>query len=36
MEKRYVAADVFTDTPFLSNPVAVVLEAEVLSPEQIQ
>ncbi|CAM8094150.1 MAG TPA: hypothetical protein DD781_21430 [Leclercia adecarboxylata] len=36
MERRYVAADVFTDNPFMGNPVAVVLEAEDLSPEQIQ
>jgi len=35
MERRYVAADVFTDNPFMGNP-AVVLEAEDLSPEQIQ
>lgn len=36
MERRYVAADVFTDNPFMVNPVAVVLDAEDLSPEQIQ
>ena len=36
MKRRYVVADVFTDKPFLGNPVAVVLDAEDLSPEQMQ
>ena len=36
MKRRYVVADVFTDKPFLGNPVAVVLDAEDLSTEQMQ
>lgn len=36
MKRRYAIADVFTDTPFLGNPVAVVLEAEGMSTEQMQ
>lgn len=36
MKRRYVVADVFTDTPFLGNPVAVVLDAEGLSTAQMQ
>lgn len=36
MKRRYVVADVFTDKPFLGNPVAVVLDAEELSTEQMQ
>lgn len=36
MKRRYVIADVFTDTPFLGNPVAVVLDAEGMSSEQMQ
>ena len=36
MKRRYVVADVFTDAPFLGNPVAVVLDAEDLSAEQMQ
>ncbi|WP_312190935.1 PhzF family phenazine biosynthesis protein [Leclercia sp.] len=36
MKRRYVVADVFTDTPFLGNPVAVVLDAEDLSTGQMQ
>lgn len=36
MKRRYVVTDVFTDTPFLGNPVAVVLDAEDLSTEQMQ
>lgn len=36
MKRRYVIADVFTDTPFLGNPVAVVLDAEGMSTEQMQ
>jgi len=36
MKRRYVVADVFTDKPFLGNPVAVVLDAEGLSTEQMQ
>jgi trans-2,3-dihydro-3-hydroxyanthranilate isomerase len=36
MRRRYVTADVFSDTPFEGNPVAVVLDAEGLSTEQMQ
>jgi trans-2,3-dihydro-3-hydroxyanthranilate isomerase len=36
MNRRYVTADVFTDTPFEGSPVAVVLDAEGLSTEQMQ
>ncbi|WP_368542078.1 PhzF family phenazine biosynthesis protein [Enterobacter soli] len=36
MKRRYAVADVFTDTPFLGNPVAVVLDAEGLSAAQMQ
>ena len=36
MKKRYVIADVFTDTPFVGNPVAVVLDAEGMSTGQMQ
>lgn len=36
MKRRYAIADVFTDTPFLGNPVAVVLDAEGMSTEQMQ
>lgn len=36
MKRRYVVADVFTNTPFLGNPVAVVLDAEGMSTEQMQ
>ena len=36
MKRRYVVADVFTDAPFLGNPVAVVLDAEDLSTGQMQ
>lgn len=36
MKRRYVVADVFTDKPFQGNPVAVVLDAEDLSTEQMQ
>lgn len=36
MKRRYIVADVFTDTPFLGNPVAVVLDAEGMSAEQMQ
>lgn len=36
MKRRYVIADVFTNTPFLGNPVAVVLDAEGMSTEQMQ
>ena len=36
MKRRYVVADVFTDKPFQGNPVAVVLDAEGLSMEQMQ
>jgi trans-2,3-dihydro-3-hydroxyanthranilate isomerase len=34
--RRYVTADVFTDRVFHGNPVAVMLEAEGLSPAQMQ
>ena len=36
MKRRYAVADVFTDTPFLGNPVAVVLDAEGLHAGQMQ
>lgn len=36
MERRYVTADVFSSTAFQGNPVAVVLDAESLSSEQMQ
>lgn len=36
MKRHYVTADVFTDTPFQGNPVAVVLDCEGLSTEQMQ
>ena len=36
MKRRFVIADVFTDKPFSGNPVAVVLDAEGLTTEQMQ
>lgn len=36
MKRRYVVADVFTDTPFVGNPVAVVLDAQGMSTGQMQ
>jgi trans-2,3-dihydro-3-hydroxyanthranilate isomerase len=36
MRRRYVTADVFTDRMFGGNPLAVVLDAEGLSSEQMQ
>ena len=36
MKRRYAVADVFTDTPFLGNPVAVVLDAQGISSGQMQ
>jgi len=36
MQRRYVTADVFTDRIFGGNPLAVVLDAEGLSTEQMQ
>lgn len=36
MKKNYVVADVFTDTPFRGNPVAVVLDARGVTTEQMQ
>jgi trans-2,3-dihydro-3-hydroxyanthranilate isomerase len=36
MPRRYVTCDVFTDTPFGGNPLAVVLDAEGLSAAQMQ
>ncbi len=36
MKRRYVTADVFTDTMFGGNPVAVVLDAAGLSAAQMQ
>ncbi|WP_165465444.1 PhzF family phenazine biosynthesis protein [Enterobacter cloacae] len=36
MKRRYVVADVFTNTPFHGNPVAVVLDAEGLSSDLMQ
>ncbi|WP_214423065.1 PhzF family phenazine biosynthesis protein [Pseudomonas congelans] len=36
MERRYVTADVFSSLAFQGNPVAVVLDADSLSSEQMQ
>src|ERR1700756_1953854 len=36
MRRRYVTADVFTSKPFEGNPVAVVLDAQGLSTQQMQ
>jgi trans-2,3-dihydro-3-hydroxyanthranilate isomerase len=36
MQRRYVTVDVFTDRAFGGNPLAVVLDAEGLSTEQMQ
>jgi trans-2,3-dihydro-3-hydroxyanthranilate isomerase len=36
MPRRYVTVDVFTNTVFSGNPLAVVLDAEGLSPAQMQ
>lgn len=36
MRRRYVTADVFTSRPFEGNPVAVVLDAQGLSAQQMQ
>ena len=33
---RFYTLDVFTDTPFRGNPLAVVLDAEGLSGERMQ
>src|SRR5579871_2528796 len=36
MERRYVVADVFTDTPFGGNPLAVFLDGAGLETRQMQ
>jgi PhzF family phenazine biosynthesis protein len=36
MQRRYLVVDVFTTTPYVGNPVAVVLEADGLTTEQMQ
>jgi len=36
MQRRYVTADVFTERVFGGNPLAVVLDAEGLTPSQMQ
>jgi PhzF family phenazine biosynthesis protein len=36
MPRQFRQVDVFTDTPYLGNPVAVVLDADGLSTEQMQ
>lgn len=36
MKRRYVVADVFTDTPFQGNPLAVVLDAQNMTTAQMQ
>jgi trans-2,3-dihydro-3-hydroxyanthranilate isomerase len=36
MKRRYAVADVFTNTPFTGNPVAVVLDAKGLNTAQMQ
>ena len=33
---RFKQVDVFTDRPFLGNPVAVVLDADDIDPAQMQ
>src|ERR1700741_5661801 len=36
MQRRYITVDVFTDRAFGGNPLAVVLDAEGMSTEQMQ
>jgi trans-2,3-dihydro-3-hydroxyanthranilate isomerase len=36
MPRRFVTLDVFTTTPFTGNPLAVVLDAEGLTPKRMQ
>jgi trans-2,3-dihydro-3-hydroxyanthranilate isomerase len=36
MQRRYVTVDVFTDRVFGGNPLAVVLDAQGLTPSQMQ
>src|SRR5690242_21947092 len=36
MQRRYITVDVFTDRAFGGNPLAVVLDAQGLSTEQMQ
>ena len=36
MQRAYKVVDVFTSTPLLGNPVAVVLDAEGLDTEAMQ
>jgi len=36
MQRRFVQVDVFTDTPYFGNPVAVVLDGDGLSDEEMQ
>src|SRR5246127_126069 len=36
MQRRYITVDVFTDRAFGGNPLAVVLDAEGLSTEEMQ
>jgi trans-2,3-dihydro-3-hydroxyanthranilate isomerase len=36
MHRRYLTADVFTDRPFVGNPLAIVLDAGGLSADQMQ
>jgi trans-2,3-dihydro-3-hydroxyanthranilate isomerase len=36
MKRRYFILDVFTDRRFAGNPLAVVLEADGLDPQQMQ
>ena len=36
MKRRFVQLDVFTRRPFLGNPLAVVIDAEGLTTEQMQ
>jgi trans-2,3-dihydro-3-hydroxyanthranilate isomerase len=36
MRRRFVTLDVFTDTPFAGNPLAVVLDSDGLDPERMQ
>ncbi|MES4787435.1 MAG: phenazine biosynthesis protein PhzF, partial [Nitrospiraceae bacterium] len=36
MSRRFQLVDVFHDGPFSGNPLAVVLDAEGLAPEEMQ
>ena len=36
MKRRFIQCDVFTDTPYKGNPLAVVVDGEGLSDQQMQ